>query len=791
MKELRALLVCILAFAFSMIANAQLTDAQVRDYVSSRTAAGMSSDKILKNLVNRGATLQQIQNLDADITKSASSDDTPNASQFSRDREVTGETQPDTTGTSYYSKTKKVFGRDIFRAKALSFQSSTAIPTPQNYNLGAGDELIVDVYGASQSSNKYKIGPDGTVTIPRIGPVAVSGMTVEQAQARVRKAMGVHYQNSTIKVTVGQTRSITINVMGEVRTPGTYTLSAFATVFNALYMAGGINDLGTLRDIKVARNGRVISVVDIYQYILNGRLAGNVMLHDNDVIIVGTYDNLVNISGNIKRPMWYEMKKNESLNSLLKYAGGFTGDAYTKNVRVERRAGDKLSVYNVEEFDFNSFMLADGDNVSIDENEQKYENLVVLEGAVLRPGHFELNAVNTVRGLIEAAGGLSDDAQTNRAVLVRMNPDHTRRTITVDLFGIMDGSKPDMKLENEDVLTIASVEKLRGDQIVNIEGEVYNPGTFPYAENTTIEDLITKAGGLTESASLLNVEVARRIVDKGASTDSDRLCETFTFNLASGLEVDKSNSFTLMPYDHVYVRRSPVYNEQKSVKIKGEVMFAGNYVLDDQDTRISDVVKRAGGLKSKASIHDARLVRKMDSNELAQRKILLKKASEDGDPDKVDADDKYKSEDAQYKIEADTTYTVGFDLQKAMDKPGSSDDVVLRDGDIIVIPEYNSTVKINGEVFHANTVSYKEGKRLSYYINEAGGYTKKAQSRKTYIIYANGQVSRASKGKVEPGCEIVVPAKPEKKSNAENVTRYVSIITAVATLGAVLVSIFK
>lgn len=776
MKRRFFILGLILLTSVQMMLAQSMTDAQIVDYAKQRGATGANPKTIGVELLAKGATVEQLKRVYNDYNSALDDDNEPSgATVVNRDRINNGEAAPAATTSS---GGRRVFGRDIFRSKNLSFEPNMNTVVPQNYVLGPGDELIVDIYGASQTSAKYTIAPDGSVVIPRIGPVAVSGMSVEGAQARIMSTMGKHYTNSSIKLTVGQTRTISISVMGEVLTPGTYTLSAFATVFHALYMAGGTSSIGTLRDIKVARNGHIISTVDVYEYILNGRLAGNVALADNDVIIVGAYNNLVEITGNVKRPMWYEMKRNESVKSILSFAGEFTGDAFTKSISVERRAGDKLSVYNVDEFDFGSFTLADEDHVIVRGNEQRYSNLTVINGAVKRPGNYELSSVSSVKGLIDAAGGLEEEALRTRAVLTRLNEDRTRRTITIDLAGIIAGTAADVILQNEDVLTIGSLATLHGEQTFTIEGEVFYPGTMPFADNTTIEDLITKAGGLRESASLLNVEVARRIVDPSAPTDLDIRSETFNFTLKDDLTIEGGTGFVLKPYDHVYIRRSPVYNAQRTVKISGEVMFAGNYVLADQNVRISEIVNRAGGLKKKASAHDARLLRAMDGSEHARQNQMLKMAENAAD-----------SVDIAH-LELASTYSVGIDLEKALKNPGSDYDVVLRDGDQIIIPQLNTTVKINGEVLYPNSVTFKEGKGYQYYINEAGGFTKESVKRKSYIIYANGHVSKASKGHIESGCEIVVPTK-KHKHDATDTMKWVSLSSSIITAAALVMSVLK
>lgn len=778
---------------------AQMTDSQIQKYAKQRMSAGADMKTIGAELISKGATKEQLEkiysNAKSGKTQDAAFDDTDvDRSRVNNGEKFSGQKKPkrrknydydeDEMDEDFdfedeiYEGKRKVFGHDIFRSKKLSFEPNMSMATSPTYVVGPGDELIVDVYGASQKTTKAKVAPDGTLNIPRIGPIAVAGMTVEQAQNQVRAAMGKHYRNSNIKLSVGQTRTISISVMGEVKTPGTYTLSSFATVFHALYMAGGINDMGTLRDVKVARNGRIISTVDVYEYILNGRLAGDVKLRDNDVIIVGSYANLVQIMGNIKRPMWYEMKKNESLKSLMTFCGGFTGDAYTKNITVNRKAGDQLSVYTVEEFDFASFTLADEDSVVVGSNEARYNNMVAVKGAIKRPGKYELTAVKSVRGLVETAGGLQEFAMVNRAVLVRMTESRTRKTISVDLKGIMDGTVADIPLANEDELQIASFAPIMDKRTMSIEGEVWTPGAYPYSENTTVEDLITMAGGLKESATLLNVEVARRIVKQDVSEDSEINSETFNFKLSEGLKIEGASHFTLQPYDKVFVRRSPVYEEQNCVTVSGEVVFAGKYTLENSQIRISDIIKKAGGLKKNASARSARLIRLMDDEEHVRMRQLQEMAENSADSLKV--------EDFEDKGE----YNVGIELDKALEQPGSTYDIVLRDGDQIIVPKLNTTVKISGEVLYPNSVTYIEGKSLRHYINEAGGYTKNSIKSRAYIVYANGHVSRASSGKIEPGCEIIVPMK-EKKEHADDGMKWISLGVSVITAAAVLINAFK
>ncbi|MBQ8155394.1 MAG: SLBB domain-containing protein, partial [Prevotella sp.] len=611
------------------------------------------------------------------------------------------------------------------------------------------------------------------------GPIQVAGLTVAGAQSKIRSTLGSRYASSTLKISVGQTRSMMINVMGEVKAPGTYTLSAFATVFHALYMAGGINDLGTLRNIKVYRGGKLVTVVDVYEYILNGRLAGNIRLRENDVIVVGPYDCLVGVQGNVKRPMFYEMRPNESVSQLIKDAGGFTGDAYKKAVRLVRKSGERFSVHTIEEFDMNSFKLADGDMVTVDGMINRYENMVEVKGAVFRPGQFELGKqITTVRSLIESAGGLTEDAFTARGVMYRMKEDRTLEAMPVDISGILSGSVADIALRNEDVLFVPTQQDRVAERIVTITGEVLSPGTFQYAEKETIEDLVLRAGGLTDAASMVRVDVSRRIRDPKSLQAGQEISKTYTFALKDGFVVDGDKGFVLEPYDVVAVRRSPGYMEPRMVRVEGEVEFAGEYALSLKNQRLSDVVKAAGGLTNEAYVRGARLERTMTDDEKSRLAAAIELAKQNAsDKDTLNLD----------QMKTSDVYTVGIDLEKALANPGSDYDVQVRDGDRLIVPEYNGTVKISGNVLLPNTVAYVPGKSWKYYINQAGGFADRSKKSKSYIVYQNGTATRVDKGKVEPGCEIIVPKKG--KRDMSNVMQWVSIGTSMASLATMAATI--
>ena len=700
---------------------------------------------------------------------------------------------------------KKVFGRDIFNNKELSFEPNMNIATPQNYRLGPGDAVIIDIYGASQKTIQSTVSPDGEVTIEGYGPVNVSGLTVAQANARLRNTLGSRYRSSRIKLTVGQTKTIMVNVMGEVKAPGTYTLSAFATVFHALYMAGGTNDLGTLRNIKVYRNNRLVTVVDIYDYILNGKLTGNVRLADNDVIVVGPYDCLVTIAGKVKRPMIYEMKKNESVNSLLKYSGGFAGDAYKKSVRVNRKTGREYAVYNVEEFDFSSFRVDDGDSISVDSILPRYANTVEVKGAVFRPGMYNLGEqVNSVRTLVEHAEGMTEDAFTNRAVMHRMKKDRTLEVIAVDIAGIMDGKVADIPLKENDVLFIPTRQEKIVERTLTIRGEVQYPGVYQYADNETLEDFVLQAGGLTDKASTVNVMVSRRVMDANALRPDSIIAKTYTLSLKDGFVIDGTPGFKLMPFDEVMIRQSPAYVEQQNVSITGEVMFAGLYTLDHRNARLSELFKKAGGATDQAYLKGARIIRKANEQEKQRmeavlkmqreemQKNLLQLAASSNNSSALTQSSKDVERTNIEKFNVPSEYSVGIDLPEALANPGSDADIILREGDRLVIPLYNGTVKINGAVMFANTVAYEKGKKASYYIDQAGGFASDALKSKAYIIYMNGKVAKLSHGaKVQPGSEIVIPAKLKRKMSTAEMMSMGTSMSSIAAMIATIANMSK
>lgn len=768
----RTLISATVFLLWSICASAQMTDSQVIELVKDQYAAGMDKKQIAANLLEKGVSLEQMQKIMDNYHTPTASVNVSSQYVEDVDRSRRHSELSSSKSTTTASGEKKIFGHDIFQSDMLTFQSNMNIPAPASYLLGPGDEIILDIYGSSQTSSKMKVAPDGSVTIPNERPVYVSGLTMEQAQQKVRKTIGANYHDSEIKLSLGQTRTVLVNVMGEVGTPGTYSLSAFSTVFNALYLAGGVNTVGTLRDIKVSRQGKVVTTIDVYEFILNGNLPGNIMLQDDDVIIVGAYDRLVNIGGQVKRPMYYEMKPDESLQTLLDFAGGYTGDALRDNIRVERKDVDGLTVHTVNEKDLALFFNEDGDNVIVLPSKNRYRNTVSVEGAVFFPGNYRLgDNVTSVLSLIEQAGGLEEMAVTDLAVIIRLKEDRTLKTIHVPLSQIMKGQEEDIQLQNEDKLLIASNYSKNNLRTISILGEVFNPGTIRYSEGETVASLITRAGGLLESADSSNIQIARRIT----TAEDDSTGQT----LATIYQVSKDSDMELMPFDIVTVTLSEYYKEQRLVTVSGEVKNAGTYALETAGERLSSIVMRAGGLKSTAFVQGAKIRRKMTSEELMIMSNELAYAQTQADTMQIQSN------------LASASYIVGADLGQALDKPGSAADPVLRENDVIIIPQMDLTVKISGAVLSPNTVNYEEGKGLSYYLNQAGGITSNGRRHQSFIIYANGTKSLARKGQVQAGCEIVVPTKEKKEFNPQIATIGLSSASVLASIAAVISNILK
>lgn len=801
--KLKALsLLVFMACSPLLMAQTGMTDQQVLEYVKQGMSEGKDQRQMATELARRGVTREQAERVkklyeqEQGVSTSKMSGTELNEARLRQTvREENSATMLD--GISQLDSLKlsdvnQVFGRNIFNTRNLTFEPSVNIATPPNYRLGPGDEVIIDIWGTSQNTIRQQISPDGTINIEKIGPVNLSGMTVSEANSYLKRVLGKTYSGLDtpdgtleIRLTLGNTRTIQINVMGEVIQPGTYALSSFSTVFHALYRAGGVSEIGSLRNVQVTRDGKTVAKVDVYDFIMKGKTQDDIRLQEGDVIIVPAYEALVQISGNVKRPMKFEMKKNETLATLISYAGGFSADAYTRSLRVVRQNGEEYEINTVKEVDYSAYPMRNGDVVTAEAILNRFTNKLEVRGAVYRPGIYQLNGeINTVRALVNEAKGLMGDAFTNRAVLQREREDLTTEIISVDVRSIMAGTSPDIPLQKNDILYIPSIHDLeeRGD--VAIYGEVAKPDRYSYSDNMTLEDLIIRAGGLRESASTVRVDVSRRIKDPKSTVSTDSIGQMFTFALKDGFVIDGQQGFTLQPYDQVFVRRSPGYQAQQNVQVLGEVIFGGTYAMTNTEERLSDLIKKAGGATSKAYLRGAKLTRVANEEEKKRMRDVINLMNRQFGEAMMDS----------LGIKVDSTFSVGIDLEKAVASPGSEYDLVLREGDVLSVPKLNNTVKVNGAVMMPNTVGYLSNKNANYYLDQAGGYALNAKKSKKFVIYMNGQVARIKghdKDKIEPGCEIIVPSKKNKKVNAAEILSYATSFGSLATMFATITNLIK
>lgn len=795
-----------LFMAVSLLAAA-MTDDQVIAYIKQASAAGKSDQQIGRELMAKGVTPEQAERIKARLESQSTSerdvtDQKVGAANAERRHNATNDVSDQTMdeigrevdkGLDNTVSARQIYGHEVFNARSLTFEPSDNLATPQNYRLGPGDEVVIDLWGTSEDHLRQTISPEGSIMISQIGPVYLNGLTIADANKHIkslfsRKYAGMDDAETEIQVTLGQIRSIQVDILGEVQTPGTFRMSPFSSVFHALYRAGGIRDIGTLRNIQVLRNGRKVAGVDIYEYLFDGKTSGNIRLQEGDVIIVPPYEQLVSIDGNVKRPMYYEIKPDETIQDLLTYAGGFTGDAYSGMVRLARQSGTENELYNIDRADFNSYLLKDGDIISVGTILDRYANRVELKGSVYRPGMFAIgDDVNTVGQLVRKADGLTEDAYADRVLLYREGPELQLEIMAIDLNGILNGTVPDVELKRNDVLVISSIHELEARGALTIVGQVARPGTYPYADNTSLEDLILQAGGLLEGASTARVEVSRRIVDPTSTAQTQRLADLYNISIENGLAVGEGEGFMLMPYDRVVVRTSPGYGEQRTVTVNGEVLFSGSYTLEKRNERISDVIRRSGGILEDAYVKGAHMSRRLSEDEYTARREALRLAMANSNSNVGDSI-------ALSKIDVSRNYNVGIDLQKALTYPGSHYDLVLQPGDEIFVPEQQSVVKISGDVMFPNAVIYEPGKKLKYYVDMAGGYGQTAKKNKAYIVYLNGTVAKAKRGTpIEPGCTIIVPSKPEGKGghNWEKVLAFATSFSSVAAMAATITNIFK
>ena len=772
-----------------------MSDSQVLEYVKEGIRQGKEQKQLASELARKGVTkeqamrVKQLYEQQNNVNASNATGTDVNESRLREEmKENTSDMLEDHPSTQDLARSNQVFGRNIFNTRNLTFEPSVNIATPLNYRLGPGDEVIIDIWGASQNTIRQQISPDGTINIQKIGPVNLNGLTISEANDYLKKTLNKIYNGlnntndptSDIRLTLGNIRTIQINVMGEVVQPGTYSLSSFATVFHALYRAGGVSDIGSLRNVQLVRNGKNIATIDVYQFIMKGNIQDDIRLQEGDVVIVPAYDVLVKIDGKVKRPMRFEMKKDENLSTLISYAGGFDADAYTRSLRVVRQNGQEYEVNTVKDLDYSVYKMRNGDVVTAEAILNRFTNKLEIRGAVYRPGIYQLNGkLNTVRELVNEAQGLTGDAFLNRAVLYRQREDLTTEVIPVDIKAIMDGTSQNIILAKNDILYIPSIHDLEDRGDVVIHGEVAKPDSYPYADNMTLEDLIIQAGGLREAASVVRVDVSRRIKNPRSTVDNDTIGQIYTFSLKEGFVVDGTPGFVLQPYDEVYVRRSPGYQAQQNVAVEGEILFGGSYAMTSREERLSDLINKAGGTTNYAYLRGAKLTRVATEGEKKRMGDVIRLMSRQLGEAMMDS----------LGVRVEDHFTVGIDLEKAIANPGSASDLVLREGDVVFIPKNTNTVTINGAVMVPNTVSYIAGKNIDYYLNQAGGYSDNAKKSKKFIVYMNGQVTKvkgSGKKQIEPGCEIIVPSKSKKRTNVGEILGYA---TSFSSLGMMIASI--
>jgi protein involved in polysaccharide export with SLBB domain len=770
---------------------AQMSDRQVIDELKRQSASGKSQEQIFTELAAKGVTMDQLQRIKAQYESGSMTTTTDPSTQMavSRERETLinfpDPQQWEAIISSNRAKKDSLFGRNTFSNPNLTFQPNMNLPTPESYILGAGDEVLIDIWGNSELNVSLTVSPDGKIVASGVGPIQVAGLQIKDARSRIKRSFSRIYSDlasaqpgTFLSVTLGKTRTIQVNVMGEVAVPGTYALSSLSTVFHALYSAGGINKIGSLREIKVYRAGKLVANADVYDYLLKGDNSSDIALRDGDLVKVEPYNALVKVEGEVKRPLYYEMRDGETIDNLLSFAGGFKGEAYKMSLLVERKGDREQSVHTVEAANYNSFKLTDGDIITVGAILERYENRVEVEGAVFRPGAFALGGrISTLKELIMAAEGPREDAFLGRALLYRENPDLTTTVESINLGQLLNGNTPDIKLKRNDKIYISSQDELRNERNVTLAGEVKRPGSYHYARNMSIEDLILQGGGLLESASMARVDVSRRIKNPMSTTESHKQGEIFSFALKNGLIISGDKNFVLQPFDIVTVRRSPGYEVQQNVSVIGEILFSGVYAKTKRDERLSSLIKRAGGLTESAYIRGTRLLRQMDKDERARLEATLKLAESNG-KDSLMIDEQ----------EISNSYYVGIDLQKALANPGGEDDIVLRERDVIDIPTYNGTVKISGAVMYPNTVTYTRGTSVRKYIDNAGGYANRAK-RRPYVVYMNGRVDTGLDARVEPGCEIIVPQKPDR--DGTSLAEILGITTSVVSTAAMVTTLIR
>jgi len=697
----------------------------------------------------------------------------------------------------------RIFGADLFRSGNITFQPAMNMPTPANYVIGPGDELLVDLTGDNVASYSLKVSPEGFINIEYIGRVAVGGLSIEEGQAKIKSAMLGTYPalrsgGSKVSVNLGNIRSIKVTILGEVTHPGSYTLSSLSTVFNALYASGGPNENGSFRAIEVIRGNELITTIDVYDFLLNGIQTNNIRLQDQDVIKVPVYATRVEIAGEIKRPGIYEVLPGESLYDVVNFAGKFTTRAYKASIKAFQYTDRERRVIDIAADNFSDYRPKNGDKYIAEAVLDRFENRVEIKGAVFRPGVFALEPGLTLGKLIEKAAGLKEDAFLSRGYIIRLKQDNTQELISFSVEDILKGTVPDITLHREDIIQISSIFDLQDEYKVSVDGEVRAPGTFKYADNMTLGSLIQMAGGFREGASPDRIEVARRIRDFDPRSAKAKTAEIFSININQDLSISDKD-FAIEPFDIITIRNMAGYEVQMRVRVEGEVLYPGTYTIQNKDERVSDLIKRAGGLTAFAYSEGASLNR--PDTALTNGKNALKDTEKRQQEKlynfhRLSQDSTESFEEVRQKQQMLSSSLIGINLEQILDNPHEKNDIILQNGDIIQVPKLLQTVKINGEVLRPNSVVYSGNRSFRSYINGAGGFTQEALKRGAFIQYANGSVAATRKflffnnyPAVKPGSEIFVPNRgPKEKVGTQG---WIAIGTAIVSMSAMVFSLLK
>jgi protein involved in polysaccharide export with SLBB domain len=818
----------------------QLSDDQIEELVKRAQDAGLSSTDFLMMAQMRGMPSGEVEKLRSRIeglSVGSSKSRSTNASKRSAREQI--DLNAITQGLMETQELMEeeeadslLFGSKLFfqKNRKLSFEPSLNQATPKNYILGPGDLIYVDIYGQSEKYYEATVNPEGSILLDNIGLIAVSGKTIEAAEGIIKNRVASFYTGLSganpqtfLQVTLGNVKTIKVHILNEVRLPGTFTLSAFSTVFNALYAAGGPSDNGTLRAIQLIRKNKKIAEIDVYDLLINGTANLDVQLQDQDVILVNPYLARVNVIGEVKRPLIFEVTPEDTLDDLIRYAGGFTDLAFKDRISISRITGNQRSISDVFGNQLGLFTLKGGDEIAVGRVLDRFSNRIQIKGAVFRPGTFALTEGLTLTQLIKNADGLKGDAYTQRASILRTKGDLSSEVLEVNLQAVLEGRQTDVVLQREDVIRISSIYDVQNERYIQILGEVKRPGTYPYAAGMTPEELILTAGGLQESANLKDIEIARRLEDSDSGTLSDIITTSINPDLSFN-----PNAITLEPFDQVIVRKRANFTMQRLVSVEGQVNSPGIFAIQTSVDRISDLVKRAGGVNQFAYTKGATLIRKTeffnteseqvrrqknlealrvllkdDPNNAEAQEELLKRLFRDLPNEKVEEKDsiandakresldQIASETPGVAVKIKETEAVAINLEKILANPGSEADLVLEEGDILNVPKLLQTVRMRGDVVYPTTLRHELGRGFTYYINGAGGFDRRANRKQTYVVYANGAVKRTkgflgirSYPAIEPGAEVIVPSKGPK--TPFRVGELVGITTGLATLALVL-----